>query len=125
MTTEGQSLKFSAIAGVDASNSQYKVVTVNGTIAADNATAMGVLQNKPKAGESATIAYQGHMKAYAGAAIAAGAQVVNTTSGYLITNATSTSGIIGKALTAAASGALVEFLGDFAQVRNSYSIGII
>ena len=125
MSTSGDKEVIALLATVDASASQHKVVDVNGTIAANNATAIGVLQNKPKSGENASVAYKGHLKAYAGAAIAAGAQVVVTTSGYLITNATSVSGIVGKALTAASSGALVEFLGDFTTARNSYSIGII
>lgn len=125
MSVSGENSCIAVAAGADLSAQQYKVVTVSGTIAATNATALGVLQNKPKSGEHANVAYAGHLKAYAGAAIAAGAEVVVTTSGYLITNATSTSGIVGKAITAAASGALVEFVGDFSTVRNSYSIGII
>jgi hypothetical protein len=125
MSTSGDKEVVSLLTTVDASASQYKIVDVNGTIAANNATAIGVLLNKPKSGENASVAYSGHMKAYAGAAIAAGAEVVVTTSGYLITNATSVSGIVGKALTAASSGALVEFLGSFQTTRNSYSTGII
>lgn len=125
MSVSGENSYIAITAGADLSAQQYKVVTVSGTIAATNATALGVLQNKPKSGEHANVAYAGHLKAYAGAAVAAGAEVVVTTSGYLITNATSTSGIVGKAITAAASGALVEFVGDFSTVRNSYSIGII
>lgn len=126
MSASGDKEFISVVAGVDASANQYKIVDVTGTIAATNAVAIGVLQNKPKAGESARIAFAGHMKAYAGGgSIAAGAELMVTTSGYLITNATSTSGIVGKCITAAASGALMEFIGDFSTIRNSYSIGII
>jgi hypothetical protein len=125
MSTSGDKETISVIAGADLSAAQFKCITVSGTIAADNATAIGVLLNKPQSGENASVAYAGHMKAYAGAAIAAGAEVVNTTSGYIITNATSVSGIIGKALTAASSGALCEFVGNFSTARNSHSIGII
>lgn len=126
MSTSGDKEIIAIAAGADLSAFQYKIVAVDGTLAATNAVALGVLQNKPKSGESASVAYRGHMKAVCGGgSIAVGAQLAVTTSGYLITNATSTSGICGKAITAAASGALVEFVGDFSTLRNSYSIGII
>jgi hypothetical protein len=125
MSTAGDKEIVAIVAGADLTAAQYKIIAVAGTIAATNAVALGVLQNKPNTGENASIAYCGHMKAYVGGAVAAGAQLVVTTSGYLITNATSVSGIVGKALTAASSGALCEFVGDFATVRDSYSIGII
>lgn len=126
MSTSGDRESFSAIATADLSTAcQYKVVTVSGTIAAANATAIGVLQNKPKLNEAARISYAGHMKAYVGAAVNAGDELVVTTSGYLITNATSVSGIIGKCITTAASGALCEFIGDFTTARTSYSVGIV
>ncbi|MFA6213551.1 MAG: hypothetical protein WC714_29205 [Candidatus Obscuribacterales bacterium] len=126
MATSGDKETIAIAAGADLSTFQYKIIAVDGTLAATNAVALGVLLNKPKSGEHATIAYAGHMKAYVGGgSVAAGAQLAVTTSGYLITNATSTGGIVGKAITAAASGALCEFVGNFATVRNSYSIGII
>lgn len=126
MSTQGQRNQIAIRAGADLRTFQYKIIAVDGTLAATNAVALGVLQNKPNSNEDASIAYQGHMKAYCGGgSIAIGAQLAVTTSGYLITNATSVSGIVGKAITAAASGALVEFVGDFSTLRNSYSIGII
>ena len=125
MATSGDKNCISIVSTVDASANQYKVVDVSGVIAATQQTAIGVLQNKPKAGEAARVAFSGHMKAYAGGSIAAGAVVAVTTSGYIITNATSVSGIVGKCLTAAASGALCEFIGDFSTTRNSYSTGLI
>ncbi len=125
MSASGDKEVFSLVASIDLSTMQYKVVTVGGTISAANATAIGVLQNKPKSGESGRVAYAGHMKAYVGAAVTAGDELTVTTSGYLITNATSVSGIIGKCITTAASGALCEFIGDFSTARTSYSVGII
>ena len=126
MSASGNKEVIAIAAGADLSTFQYKVIAVDGTLAATNAVALGVLRNKPKNGEFAEIAYAGHMKAYVGGgAIAAGDQLAVTTSGYLIKNVTSTSGIVGKAITAAASGALCEFVGDFSTLRNSYSIGII
>lgn len=90
---------------------QFKAVTVGGTIAVIG-TALGLLQNKPKNGEDASVAYEGHMKGVAGAAIAAGARLMVTTSGYLIT-ATGAVVPCGRALAAASSGASVEGLFDF------------
>lgn len=126
MATSGNISTIGIAAGADLSAFQYKIIAVDGTLAATNAVALGVLQNKPKSGEHADVAFSGHMKAYVGGgSVAAGAQLAVTTSGYLITNATSTSGIVGRAITAAASGSLCEFIGDFSTARNSYSIGII
>ena len=100
-------------AGADLSAAQYKAVAVGGTIAASSAAAIGLLQNKPGAsGRGAAIAYFGHMKGYAGAAITAGAQVQVTTSGFLIA-ATSLGNCIGKAITAAASGDLFDGIFNF------------
>ena len=126
MATSGNISTIGIAAGADLRTFQYKIVAVDGTLAATNAVALGVLQNKPNTGEHAELAYAGHMKAYVGAgSIAAGDQLAVTTSGYLIKNVTSTSGICGRAVTAAASGSLCEFVGDFSTLRNSYSIGII
>lgn len=126
MSTSGSKEVIGIRAGADLRTFQYKIIAVDGTLAATNAVALGVLQNKPNTGEDTSVAYRGHMKAYGGGgAIAAGDQLAVTTSGYLIKNVTSTSGIVGRAITAAASGALVEFIGDFSTARNSYSIGII
>jgi hypothetical protein len=126
MSTNGDSMEISIAAGADLRTFQYKIVAIDGTLAATNAVAAGVLYNKPNTGEGAQIAFQGHMKAYVGGgSITAGDQLAVTTSGYLIKNVTSTSGIVGRAVKAASSGSLCEFIGDFSTARNSYSIGII
>ena len=91
---------------------QYKAIAVGGTIAATSALSYGLLQNKPKNGEDATVGYAGHMKGVAGAAIATAVRMMVTTSGYLIT-CTSGHVPVGKSLAAAASGAVVEGLFDF------------
>lgn len=112
--------KFDAVtlaAGADLSAAQHKAVAVGGTIAATSTAAFGLLQNKPAAsGRSATIGYAGQMKAYAGAAITAGATVMVTTSGFVIT-ATSAGNVCGKALATAASGDLFPGIFNFAQAR--------
>ena len=100
-------------AGADLSTHQYKAIAIGGTIAASSLLTIGFLQNKPAAsGRSATIGYSGHMKAYAGAAISAGGDVMVTTSGFII-DATSAGNICGKVLAAANSGDLVHGLFNF------------
>jgi len=110
MSAEGDKELCSVTAGADLSSGcQYKVIAVGGTIAAANDAALGILQNKPKSGESATVCYAGHGKAYAGGAITAGK---TTTSGYVVAVA-SGDGSCGKALKTATSGSLVEGIFDF------------
>lgn len=118
MSAHGKYESIQLTAGADlntggGTGAQYKAIAIGGTIAATGATAVGLLQNKPKNGEDATVGYAGYMKGVAGAAIAAGARMVVTTSGYLIT-ATGANIPCGRALTAAASGATVEGLFNFA-----------
>lgn len=97
------------------------------TLAAAEA-GIGVLQNKPLAGEHATVAIQGQVKANAGGTIAVGNLIYAATSGYAAVHspgATVASGsvitervILGEALTAAASGSVftMEFNPRFTQV---------
>ena len=100
-------------AGEDISGAQYKAVEIDGTVAATPAVAVGLLQNKPKSGEDATLGYQGRSRYWAGAAVAAGAQLMVTTSGYLIT-VTSGSATCGRALGAVSSGGIGEAIVNFA-----------
>lgn len=106
-------------AAADLTGAQHKVIAVAGTIAPSDATALGVLQNKPESGQHASIAWMGHMKGYAGAAIAAGVRLSTTTSGYLIT-VTSGSIPVGKNLSGSvASGDIFDFVGNFANAGAS------
>lgn len=123
MSQSGNPLCLQAVAGADlntgdGTGAQYKAVAIDGTIAANNSSAFGLLQNKPKNGEDMTIAYFGHMKGVAGGTLSRGARVRVTTSGYLTTVA-SGDGCIGKVVTAAASGATVEILGNFINAVSS------
>lgn len=100
-------------AGADLSGSQYKAIAVAGTIAGTSEAAIGLLQNKPGAsGRHATVGYSGHMKAYAGAAITAGAPLQVNSTGFIIA-ATSLGNSIGKALAAASSGDVFPGLFNF------------
>jgi len=119
MSASGDNEVVAIVAGADLRAAQYKVVAVDGTIAAANTAAIGILQNKPNTGEGATVAYQGHAKGVAAAAISAGARLKVTTSGYLTTVA-SGDGACGKALVAASSGSTVEGLFDFVSAATTY-----
>lgn len=100
-------------AGADLSAAQYKAVVVGGTIAAD-ATALGILQNKPAAsGRDATVGFLGRSRYVANAAISAGALLTVTTSGYMST-VTSGQACIGRAIAAVSSGAIGEGIFNFA-----------
>lgn len=113
MATEGINKKITIFAGADLSSLQYNVINIAGTLAISPALAVGVLQNAPQSGEHASVAYEGHMKAKAGGTIAAGNELILSTSGTLIAGVGS-AGIVGKALAAASSGGLVSFVGNFA-----------
>lgn len=117
MSESGRMMTLQLVAGADlntggGTGAQFKAIAVGGTIAATSALSFGLLQNKPKSGEDATIGYSGHMKGVAGAGITAAARMMVTTSGYLIT-ATSGHVPVGKCIATAASGATVEGLFDF------------
>ena len=105
-------------AGEDLSANQYFAIAIDGTIADTAATAFGLIQNKPpSSGRRTHVAYAGQMKGRAGAAIALGASLTVTTSGFLITtSATSGSSTpsVGKALAAANSGDTFPGLFNFA-----------
>lgn len=123
MSSSGKVWCIQALAGADLNSgdgtgAQYKAVAIDGTIAANNSAAFGLLQNKPKNGEDMEIAYFGHMKGVAGGALARGARVRITTSGYLTTVA-SGDGCVGKVVTAAASGATCEIIASFIAATSS------
>lgn len=114
MTSENQYLETTIKAGADLSGqaSLHKAIAVNGTIAADNSAAIGLLKTLATSGYAVQAAYFGEVKAIAGAAVAAGAKVSITTSGFAITAPVSTNPI-GKALEAANSGDYFRAIADF------------
>lgn len=105
-------------AAADLSALQYHLVklsakdAVNLAILAVDSALMGVLQNKPKSGEFATVAYGGISKVVAGAAITVNTPLTTSTSGRAITVTSLASGqemVFGRALTAAgADGDVIE-----------------
>lgn len=127
MAGTGVFSKLQLVAGADlntggGTGAQYKALKVGGTIAANNSETMGLLQNKPKSGEDATVGYLGHMKGTAGGTITAGALVKVVASGYLLA-VTSLDVPCGQAITAAASGATVEGLFSFIGLRTTVGSG--
>ncbi len=118
MSVDSQKLQVQILAGEDLSNSQYHVIAIDGTIADNSSTAVGILQNKPKNGEDCSLAFSGILKGKCGAAIVAGARIKVVTSGWLLTS--SASGVpVGMALAASNSGGLVEFVAGFANAATS------
>tara|TARA_Y100000592_G_scaffold62246_1_gene97222 strand:- start:12472 stop:12831 length:360 start_codon:yes stop_codon:yes gene_type:complete len=98
------------IANEDLDTAQYKLVNVDGDNGvklrvAAGAPGLGILDNKPKSGEGATVITQGVTRAFAGAAVTAGQFLTSTASG-TFTNATSGQYIMGKSITGCASGSL-------------------
>ncbi|MDZ4342344.1 MAG: hypothetical protein U1E51_07890 [Candidatus Binatia bacterium] len=93
-------------AAVDLSGYQYRVVRFSAAQACNVAShalsaapteiPCGILQNKPKSGEAATVAYAGPSKAMAGATVTARALISTNGSGQVI-DAVSGSIVIGRA----------------------------
>lgn len=108
----------SQLANADLSTKQYCYVKNAGAglvdvVAASTDTPIGVLQNKPTAGNPADIMITGRTKVLAGAAVAAGADLMPDATGRAITLAAAAGANrgMGKALTAAAAaGVMIEAL---------------
>lgn len=108
------------VAGQDLSvaTCQFHAVAIGGTIAAANAASLGILLNRPKQNEDATVGYAGRLPYRAGAAITAGNRLKVTASGWLIA-VTSGTFAVGMALTAVSSGAVGEGIFDFSGARTN------
>ena len=116
MATEGQFKQIPIESTVDhAATPMHRAIQVNGVIANSSVNAIGLIKSRGPVGATVATGVEGYMKGWAGAAVALGARVMVTTSGYLIT-ATSGSQGSGKALEAANSGDLFAGLFDFSAV---------
>ena len=101
----GFNYSLQASADLSAEQFTFMVADANGEAAQAGAgvDAIGVLQNDPAAqGEAANLQAFGVSKVVAGAAVAAGAQVMSDATGRAIT-ATATNNVVGVALEAAAN----------------------
>jgi hypothetical protein len=109
----------SHVASTDLSTSQHKILDMTAAGKVDLAAAhkaYGVLVNKPKAGEHATVQIGGQAKVRAGAAVAIGDVITSAASGWAAVAGGTSPGsgspvefnnaILGRALTAAASGSI-------------------
>lgn len=86
MAQNGEYKGFNLEAKEDLNSHQYFAVTCDdGKIANSGAEASGILMNKPKSGEAASVGTVGEMAFQAGGAVAADAAMTVTTSGYCIT----------------------------------------
>lgn len=106
------------LAGADLSSAQYKAVNIGGTVAANNTNALGLLHNKPKSGEDASICVFGRSRYRAGAAVDSGSMLMVTTSGWLIA-VTSGSLPCGQAFEGVSSGSIGEGYFNFATARTT------
>lgn len=115
MTTDLKYQAMPVVAGadLDTAASLFKAVTLGGTIAASPNLAAGILRHGGKTGEHLSVIYEGITKVLVGAAInTVGFPLTVTTSGFIIA-ASSGGASIGRALTTAASGDLVQAAVDF------------
>jgi hypothetical protein len=109
MAVFGDPLTTSHVSGADLSALQYRLVKISAAdkvAAADAVTnPQGVLQNDPKSGAAASVAFSGRCLAVAGGAISAGDFVKWGTGGKCLTASPISSGdmILGRAINAAAS----------------------
>jgi hypothetical protein len=115
MTTHITEDLYGVVATVDLSAPalRYKIINLNGTLAAGPNLAAGILKYGANSGGTASAITFGITKAFAGAAVGTvGYPLTVTTSGYLI--AASSGGVtIGRALATCASGDIVSATVDF------------
>jgi len=114
MAIKGDPILVTREAGADLSSLQYYVVALNdGARAINGEEALGILQNKPKINEFASIGVMGVMKYRAGGAISIGNKLkVDSNSTIII--ASSGSLAVGRALNTVTSGGIGQGLFNFA-----------
>lgn len=105
VSTNDLSLKQYFIVKADTANDQSVVL---GAAATD--PIVGVLQNKPKAGQGALVRFIGTSKVIAGGTITRGDKVTSNASGQAITTVTAGNTVVGIALSSAVVGDIVEIL---------------
>ncbi|MEE8323012.1 MAG: capsid cement protein [Candidatus Bathyarchaeia archaeon] len=99
------------VASQDLTGHQFKAVDLSGGVGVTSLLSVGILRTKAFTGDHATVAYKGQMKGISGAAINSGAHVGVTTSGFLISVASTTN--VGLCLATAGSGDVFPFVGNF------------
>ncbi len=101
----------------DLSATKHLIVAVdtlneNSVVVATSATdpIVGVLQNKPKAGQSALVRFIGTTKVVSAGVIASGAYVTSNATGKAVATAVIGNQVIGRALESAVAGDVIEVL---------------
>jgi hypothetical protein len=104
MAYEGDLLTLTVANSGDLSGKQYMFVNYHGLLAGFQSATIGVVQNKPQAGEHATIGIMGVSKVRAGAVIAESKPFAVSSTGFAV--AVASGAAVGRALTAATSGSV-------------------
>jgi hypothetical protein len=105
---------FSLKAGADLSALQYHAIALDdGARAVNGAEAGGILQNKPKSGEGATLAFSGISKFRAGGSITIGGRITVDSNSTCIA-AAATAFTVGRALATVTSGSIGSGMFNFA-----------
>lgn len=98
-------------AGADLSTNQFCAVKFNGAaslvLAGAGEDILGILEDKPKLGQSGTVSLAGRPKAKLGGTVVAGAYLAVDGSAHLVT-AASGNFIVAKAMEAGASGEIIQ-----------------
>lgn len=109
-----EAVTVSAGADMNTEAFQFHAIALDdGLVAANGGEAGGILQNKPKSGEFATLYYLGESEYRAGAAVVKGARLAVAASGWISTVA-SGGFSVGRALAAVASGGVGRGVFNFA-----------
>jgi hypothetical protein len=106
MAVENRHFQTTILAGDDMNGTgyQYHAIAANdGQVAANAEEASGIIINKPKDGEAATVLYMGELKFAAGGALSAGDKITVATSGWF-TTAGSGDAVVGECKYAVTSG---------------------
>jgi hypothetical protein len=110
-----QTFKSAADYSTDEANQQYHFLELNsnGEVVRANAATdvlIGVLQNKPRSGASATVGVEGISKVKLGGTVAIGDAITSDSAGKGIATTTSGNTVAGRALAAGVSGDIIPVL---------------
>lgn len=131
MSGQGRYSSETFVATGDLSGSQNRIVELTGAREVgmpDGASGIGVLKNKPTAGQHATVALEGAVRVQAGIAVTAGDRFTAASGGFAVPiNSGDALPIVnmGRALTTAASGMTFEGLLDGSNIFNAVSGSIV
>jgi hypothetical protein len=113
MSTQAGEKCITVEANADLSTKQYYIakITTGGKAAlcGDGELGVGIIQNKPAAGEAAVLAISGKVKAVAGGSVTVGGPVASDSNGKIV-NAATGDYVLGTALQAASSGDIFEII---------------